>query len=572
MIETMNDVHLVSLKEVPADLVIRNVMVFNSITAEFLSSQNIWVKDDVICYVGEDGDPLISSDTKLIEAHGNVILPGLIEGHTHILNFTGVEEFIRHVIPSGTTTVVTETIELASVAGLEGFTYLIEGLRNQPIRLYYTISPLCGLTIEEEGVAPSMSEYRRFFDDPMCLGLGEIYWANLLLANEQGERVRTLAEMAKSYGKLIEGHTAGASKNKLQAYTAFGVSSCHESITEKEAIERLRLGYWVMIRQGAIRKELDEVVGVFSADLDTRRIVICTDSMDPETFLTEGSLDAAVRKAMELGVAPEKVYQSVTINVAEHFHVEHLIGSLTPGKKADMVLIPAPDDYRPQMVICRGKVIYEENEVKARVRKVAYPDHFFQSVRTSPSVEISMPQRGRVRVMELITRLVTVESIADLDNPDESADLNLLLALERTGKGDMFLGIIKGFGLTRGAVGTTMCWDTQDMFVVGCEEESVLTVIARLREMGGGAAVAEGEEIVAEYPAQLCGIVSVNKMETARAQIRDMENALAGMGVAWDKPLLTLNTLGTAAIPHLRITHHGYVRLKDRAVLPLELQ
>ncbi len=566
----MNDVHLVSLKKVAPDLVIRNAIVFNSITGEFLSAHNIWVKGDVISYVGEDSDPLTDPDTKVIDAHGSVVLPGLIEGHTHILNFTGVEEFVRHVIPSGTTTVVTETIELASVVGLQGFTQLIKGLRDQPIRLYYTISPLCGLTVEEERVAPAINEYKRFFEDPMCLGLGEIYWGNMLLASEQGERVRSLAKMARSYGKVIEGHTAGASKGKLQAYTAFGVGSCHEPISEQEAIERLRLGYWVMIRQGAIRKELNEVVDVFSTGIDTRRVVICTDSMDPETFLTEGSLDAAVRRAIELGVAPEKVYQSVTINVAEHFHLEHLIGSLTPGKKADMVLIPAPSDYQPQAVICRGKVIYEGGEVKGEVRKVIYPDHFFRTVRLSPPVTISMPQRGKVRVMELVTRLVTIESSADLGNPDERQELNLLLALERTGKGGMFLGMIKGFGLASGAVGTTMCWDTQDMFVVGCDEESMLTVINRLRQISGGAVVAKADQVVSEYPAQLCGIVSIQNMEAARTEIKEMENVLAKMGVTWDKPLLTLNTLGTAAIPHLRITHHGYVRLKDRAILPLE--
>lgn len=562
---------LVSMKKSPADLVIENATVFNSITAEFLEGQNVWVKDGTICYVGNDEDPATDSGTVLINAQGKVLLPGLIEGHTHILNFVGPEEFIRHVIPSGTTTVVTETIELATVAGLEGFDYLIRALQDQPIRLYYTISPMCGLTPEEEVYSPPVEEYHKYLEDPLCLGLGEIYWANMLLENEQGERVRRLAEMALSYGKPVEGHTAGASPIKLQAYTSMGVSSCHEPINEQEVIDRLRLGYWVMIRQGAIRQELDAVAGIFSRKIDTRRVVICTDSMDPERFLNQGSLDAAVRRALDLGVPPEKVYQSVTINVAEHFRLDHLLGSICPGKKADMVIVPAPGQYRPEKVVCDGKLIYDNNRVTAKVRSSTYPEHFFHSVKPEPFDMPPVPQRGKVRVMDLVTRLVTKEAVVELSDIEQRKRLNFLLAIERTGRGGIFLGMIRGLGLQHGAAGTTMCWDTSDMFVAGCDEKSIRTVVSRLEKIGGGAVVAVGSKILAEYPAKLCGIVSLEDIKTAWNQMQRTERALAELGVRWDKPILTLNTLGTAAIPHLRITHHGYVRLKDRAVLPLNL-
>jgi len=564
------EIYLVSLKRRPVELVIENATVFNSITAEFLECQNVWVKNGTICYVGIDEDPVTDADTMMIDVQGKVLLPGLIEGHTHILNFIGPEEFIRHVIPSGTTTVVTETIELASVAGQEGFDYFIKALQDQPIRLYYTISPMCGLTLEEEVHSPPAEEYHKYLRDPLCLGLGEIYWANMLLENEQGERVRKLAEMALSYGKLVEGHTAGASPNKLQAYTSMGVSSCHEPINGQEVIDRLRLGYWVMIRQGAIRQELDAVAGIFSRGVDTRRVVICTDSMDPERFINQGSLDAAVRRALELGVPPEKVYQSVTINVAEHFRLDNMLGSISPGKKADMVIIPEPGEYRPEKVICDGKLIFEDSRVTAKIRPSTYPEYFFNSVKPQPFDMPPVPQEGKVRVMDLVTRLVTTEGIADLDDPQQRKQLNLLLAIERTGRGGMFLGMIKGLGLKYGAAGTTMCWDTSDMFVAGCDEESIRAVVDRLEVIGGGAVVAVGSKILAEYPARLCGIVGLEDMETAWNQIQKTERALAELGVPWEKPILTLNTLGTAAIPHLRITHHGYVRLRDRAVLALQ--
>ncbi len=562
---------MVALKKVPPDIVISNATVFNSITGEFLKAQSIWIKDGWIAYVGPERDPVIGDNTQVIDAQEKVILPGLIEGHTHIMNLTGLEEFVRHVIPSGTTTVITETIELATVAGIDGFKYFINAMRNQPIRFYHTIAPLCGLTSQEEIHAPRAEAYRQFFRDPQCLGLGEVYWANMFLEGEQGERVRDLAAMARSYGKLVEGHTAGASDNKLQAYTALGVSSCHEPITEKEVVERLRLGYWVMIRQGGIRKELDEVAGVFKKGIDTRRIILCTDSMDPEGFISEGYLDAAVRHAIKLGIRPAQVYQAVTINVAEHFGLDRMIGSITPGKQADLVMIPSAEKYLPELVMCRGKVIYRDGKALDRPREESYPRHMFDTVKIDSFSIPSFPKKGKARVMELVSRLVTKEGVVNIGNKADWKDVNLLLALERTGSGGTFLGLIKGFGLREGACGSTMCWDTPDMIVIGRDIESMKMVVERLRELGGGAVVATKAQVVAEYPAPLCGVVTLDSMETARNRLQHLEESLKRLGVPWEKPLLTLNTLGTAAIPHLRITHHGYVRLRDRAVLPLEI-
>jgi adenine deaminase len=171
--------------------------------------------------------------------------------------------------------------------------------------------------------------------------------------------------------------------------------------------------------------------------------------------------------------------------------------------------------------------------------------------------------------MELVTRLVTREAMVDLDDAGSARDLLMALAVDRTGGGGAFLGVLKGFGLRRGACGSTMCWDTGDMIVVGCDGQSMETVVNRLRDTGGGAAFAEGRQVVASVRAPLCGILSLEPMAELRDAIRRFETALRENGVPWEKPLLTLDTLGTAAIPHLRLTHRGYVRMRDRAVLGL---
>jgi len=561
----------VVLGNIPPDIVITHGTLFNVFTREFISGVSIWIKDGMIAYVGPDHDFVKEEKTLVFDADRMVLLPGLIDGHTHaISNRAGIEEFIRYVIPSGVTTVLTETIEYATILGKGGIEYVVKGLEEQPIRFYYTIAPLCGLTPSEEINVPTNEELLPLLRDPKCVGIGEIYWGNIFLEGRQGERVRELASIAYDLGKRVEGHGAGANEEKLQAYTCFGISSDHEPITEDEILERLRLGYWVMIREGSIRKELLGVKGIFNKKIDFRRLILVTDGVDPEGFLEEGYLDASLKRALKLGVPPDLAYQMVTLNVAEHFRLDHLIGSLSPGKMADILIIPSPEEFSPQWVMCNGKIIFKDGRAIVEPKKIFFPDYMFNTVKVDRYTFPLLSTKGKVRVMELVTRLVTKENIVNLQDPEESKDLIMALALDRLGSGKAFMGLLKEFGLQRGAYGSTMCWDTVDMIIVGCDTQSMKTAIGRLKEIGGGGVYAIGDEVVAEFPAPLCGIVSLKPMETVREEVKKLEDSLKKNGVKWEKPALTIDTLGTPAIPQLRITHNGYVRLRDREILTVE--
>jgi adenine deaminase len=238
---------------------------------------------------------------------------------------------------------------------------------------------------------------------------------------------------------------------------------------------------------------------------------------------------------------------------------------------ADILIVPSPEEFSPQWVMCEGKVIFKEGKNTVESKKVTFPKYMFDTVKIAHDTFPSLPNQGKVRVMELVTNLVTKETIIDLENPKESKDVMMLLALDRVGRGGAFMGLLKGFGLQRGAYGTTMSWDTIDMFVVGCDARSMETVVERLKEIGGGGVYAIGEEVISEIPAPLCGFYSLKPMEVLRAEIKKLEESLKENGVRLEKPALTIDTLGTPAIPHLRITHHGYVNLKDRKILPLEV-
>jgi adenine deaminase len=562
----------VALGNLAPDIVITNGKLFNVFTGEFIDRQSVWIKGNMIAYAGPEQHFLRENKTRIIDADGMVILPGLIDGHTHVLGSRhGIEEFVRHVIPCGVTTVITEAIEFTTIVGRDGLDCVLKGLENQPIRVYCTFPPLCGLTPTEEVNALKGGDILPRLKDPLCLGIGEVYWSNLLLEGKQGERLRELTSAALELGQVVEGHTAGASGRKLQAYTCYGVTSCHEPISEEQVLERLRLGYWVLIREGYIRKELDGIKGLFKRDIDFRRAALCTDGVDPAGFLRDGYLDAALRRAIELGAAPSVAYQMVTLNVAEHFGLDHLIGSVAPGKLADVVMIPSPTEFSPRMVMCDGKILFMDGRRLAEPEKVFFPDHMLKTVNIAEYFFPPLPVKGKVRAMELVSRLVTKEGIVDLDTPDNGRDLNMIFALDRLGSGKCFIGYLKGFGLCEGAYGTTMSWDTPDLIAVGCDYGSLETVIERLKEISGGAVMAVGKEIVAEFAAPLCGVASLKPMEAIRDETQKLDRALNDRGVSWETPILTVDTFGTAAIPHLRINHEGYINIKDRSTLPVEV-
>ncbi len=558
----------VALGNAPADTVIMKGLLFNAFTREFIPDQSIWIKSGKIAYVGPDTDLPQGKNTQIIDAAGMVILPGIIDGHTHSVDCrAGIEELIKYVIPTGTTTIITETTELLAIIGKEGLEYLVASFEEQPIRFYYTVPPICGLTALEESTALPNQELLPFLKDPKCLGVGEIYWSNLFLEGIQGRRVEELATLGINLGKRIQGHSAGASGQKLQAYTCYGISSCHEPISEGEVLERLRLGYWVMIREGSTRKELPAVKGIFNKKIDFRRLILATDGVDSKDMLEAGYLNASVKNALRLGISPDLIYQMVTLNVAEHFRIDHLIGSLSPAKMADLVLIPAPNEFKPQLVMVSGRIIFQDGKNLVEPRKVVFPDFMFHTIRSSSYSIPSPPIEGKARVIELVAQLVTKESIIDLQDPEVVKELNWVVAVDRFESGRAFTGLLKGFGLKQGAIGSTMCWDTGDLLAAGCDKHSIETVFGRLKEIGGGAVYALGKEVIAEFAAPLCGVASLKSMQIIGEEIQKVEDALRKNGVKSEKPLLTLDTLTSPAIPHLRITHRGYVRVKDRKIL-----
>jgi adenine deaminase len=569
----------VALGDQPAQTAIVNARVVNVYTAEVLSGQTILIDGAWIAYVGEDVEGDSSETTQVIDAAGKVVIPGLIDGHTHLSWFFSVAEFLKAAIPGGTTTIITEAMEPYPVAGFEGVCDFLASLADQPIKIFATAPAMASISQALNGIRPEDLERLLQRDD--ILGLGESYWQTVL---QQPQRLLPALSATLSAGKRLEGHSAGARGRKLAAYAATGISSCHEPITAQEALARLRLGIWVMAREGSIRRDLKAIAPVKDQGVDLRRLILATDGIQPSELLEKGYMEYVLRRALEYGFDPVTAIQTMTINVAEHFRLDHLVGAVAPGRLADLVLLPDLTTIAPELVISNGKVVAEKGELVVAPRAHQYAPASYESIRLPGKLKaedfsLSLPKDVStltVRIIDMVTDLVTREiqeshSAAALERlPDPDHGLLKVAAIDRTHRpGRLFTGLIRGFGLKAGALACSAAWDTSTLIVVGAGEADMAAAVNHIAAMRGGAVVVKEGAVLADLPLPVFGIISEWPLDRLAQAHHQINQSAADLGVPFPDPLLSLVTLTGAAIPHLRICEEGLVNLRTGQTLTL---
>ncbi len=561
-----------AMGKVAADLVVRRAALVNVYTGEVIEDSTVCVKDRWIAYVGKEAPALIGTGTRVIDAAGKVLAPGFIDGHTHLVWLFSIPEFVRCAAPGGTTAVVAETMEAYPVAGVDGVLDVMASFAGQPIKIFGTAPTMASTSRAASGVDPGDLENILSLED--VVGLGESYWQAVL---QDPDRYLPAMDAALNRGKTLEGHSAGARGGKLCAYLAAGVSSCHEPITAEEVLDRLRLGLHVLIREGSIRRDLAAIAKIREYGVDTRRLVLSTDGVSPADLIEKGYMEYVVQKAIDSGFPPVAAIQMATLNVAEHFGLDSIIGGIAPGRCADMVLLPELSRIEPEIVISNGRVIAENGELVVEPRVHVYADASRNTVRLpEPAVpgHFAVPAgKGegtvRVRVIDMITDLVSREAHLEMAAKGgfvaadpENGILKVAAVDRRIVPGKTFTGLIRGFGLKKGAFAASSAWDTSDIVAVGASDEDLAGAVNRIAALRGGAVLFVEGRVVEEIPLPVLGIISDLPMNALAEKLSALRRTLSSLGCPFADPLLSLVALTGAAIPFIRICEEGLVDFK----------
>jgi adenine deaminase len=577
--EEMQLLMKVALGQQNADLVIINANIVNVYTGEVLDNYAISVIDKWIAYVGKNVADAIGPQTEVIDARGQTVIPGLIDGHAHIAWMFTPSEFIKFAAARGTTTVVTETLEPYPVSGYAGVVDFLESLKDQPIKILTTAPAMASISSAARGILSE--DLANLLARSDVIGLGESYWQSVL---QDSERMLSNFEQTLKAGKTLEGHTAGASDKKLAAYVATGISSCHEPINANQVLDRLRLGLHILVREGSVRRDLEEISKIKDASIDLRRLILSTDGVAPRDLLEKGYMEYVLQKAINCGFDPIAAIQMSTLNVAEHFYLDSAIGGIAPGRFADLVIIPDIKTIDAKLVLSNGKVIARKGKLTAAPRRHNFTAESRNSVRLPRSMKPSdfAITAGRdtadaqVRIINMVTDLVTAE--LEMSWPVTGGELNAnanqdvikIAAIDRThNPGKMTVGLIKGLGLKSGAMACSASWDTSDIIVVGTNDEDMTYAVNRIHQLQGAAIICKEGEILAELPLPIFGIMSDLSIEAIAESLEKIKSTAAELGISFPDPLLTLITLTGAAIPYLRICEEGMVNLKDGRIKSL---
>jgi len=572
-----------------ADFVIRNVTHVNVYTGELLEGVDIAIKGDRIALVG-NAEHTIGNITQVLDARGLYAAPGFLDGHVHIeSSMLTVTQFARVVVPRGTTGVFADPHEIANVLGLEGIRLMMDEARNLPLKVYICIPscvPASTPELETAGAAVTAEEVEEALGWEGVVALGEVMnYPGVLLGDEE---VHRKIQATLRAGKPVEGHSPGILNAELAAYTAAGPSSCHEETRSVEAVQRLRMGMYAMMREGSGWRDLHEVVKAVTVEgLNPRRAILVSDDRHPEDLIREGHMDYIIRRAIEEGVDPVTAIQMATLNTAEHYRLDHEIGGIAPGRKADVVLFEDLRRIRVRMVVSDGMLVAKDGVLMVRPAQPTYPERVRKSVRlkrpaTPEDFTIKAPvEEGTVKAHVIgveegkaVTKhlIVDVKAEGGVVDADVDRDVIKVAVLERHKRtGNMGLGLVRGFGIRCGAVASTVAHDSHNLIVMGVDSRDMAYAVNRLAEVGGGMIAVKSGETLALLELPIAGLMSEENAEAVSQKVEKLQQAWRKLGCTMKSPFMNLSLLALPVIPEIRITDKGIVDVKQFKTINLFL-
>ena len=599
----MNDIKRriqIARGEVPADLVLRNAHLVNVCSGECYLA-DVAVADGRVLGVRELHDAGSSDASNASNAsnpyvgreerdlQGRWLAPGLIDGHMHIESTMLVlPEFARIVVPRGVTTVMLDPHEFANVMGVEGIRYVLESGRGLPLSTYILLSSCVPASSYESPYRVLTAEdLLPLLGDERVLGLAEMM--NMPGVLQGDEQVIAKIEATLRRGLVVDGHAPGLTGRDLNAYAASGIMSDHECTTIEEARQRLRLGMWLMIREGSAAQNLDTLLPLVQ-ELHPPRVFFVTDDRDSLDLTTRGHMDSMVRRAIELGLDPVEALRLASYNTAQYFRLYHR-GAIAPGFVADLVVLDDLSSFKVESVYKDGMLVAQDGAVLVDIPSAAVvgietsmamqevEPRMTMNIRAFGEQDIRIAGKpGPVEVIGINKGQITTTHLqeeAPLRNgeivADPERDLLKLVVVERHhASGRVGLGLVKGFGLKKGAIASSVAHDAHNLVIAGTNDSDIVQAAHVLQAMGGGFACVVDGEVRARVPLPIGGLISPVPAAELVQQLRRLDAAAAELGCTLEHPCMTLSFLSLSVIPALKLTDQGLVDVETFTLLPLQ--
>jgi len=548
----------------PADLVLGGGKVLSVFTKEWLEV-DVAIKDGHVVGLGS------YQGLERMDVSGSYLVPGFLDAHMHIESSKlTVDEFARAVLVHGTTAVVADPHEIANVLGTDGIHWLLDCCTDLPLDVYVMASSCVPASRFESPLRPfTTGDIESLLRRHRTIGVAEMMNFPGVIAGDEAE----VGKLTTGLTDHVDGHAPGVRGPALNAYIAAGIRSDHEATTYEEALEKRRLGMWVMLREASIARNLRDLLPLVK-QYGTERCMFCTDDREPSFIVEEGHINQMVRVAVAEGVSPEDAIVMATINPAGYHRLWHL-GAIAPGYQADILVLDDLVSFKPRHVLKRG--------APPRFAKLEVPEWVRQTVHLAPVAASSFLIASgpmRIRVISVIPgQLLTGTEIAEpkvRDGEivaDPARDLVKIAVLERHhASGRMGLGFATNVGLRHGAFASTVAHDAHNVVVLGVDDADMAACACRLAEIGGGIVIADGGRVVEELPLPVAGLMSDQPLADVYERLRSMERRLVGMGVSMTAPFMTVSFLALSVIPELKITDRGLVDVTRFQLVPLGLE
>ena len=540
----------------PADLVLRGGRVFDLITGDLVDTDVAICGDTIVGVFGK------YEGRQVIDCTGKLLVPGFIDTHLHIeSSLVTPYEFDRCVGPRGVTTAICDPHEIANVCGLEGIRYFLDASAETVMDIRVQLSSCVPSThMETAGAHLSAADLAPLMDHPRVIGLAEFMNFPGVLFKDEG----CLAKLGAFRGRHIDGHAPLLRGKDLNGYISAGIRTEHEATTAEEALEKLRKGLRVLIREGSVSKDLQALIPILT-ERHAPYLAFCTDDRNPLDIAEHGHLDYMIRTAIALGAPPLAVYRAASLSAAEAFGLKDR-GLIAPGKRADIAVIDSLDGCHAALVLCGGVVA---GDAAYAARRIVPPvaRHSVKARAVTAGSFRTAGNRAETPVIGILPgKIITEHLTCDIapeggdKRADIARDLIKIAVVERHGvNGNLATGFVKGFGLKRGAIASTVCHDHHNIAVVGANPDDMAFAVTRLGQIEGGFVVAEGGRVLAELALPIAGLMSLEPFEAVRDSLIALRAAARSLGVTLEEPFLQLAFLCLPVIPHLKITDHGMV-------------